>query len=207
MMHKIAGSFSLIFVLALLFLCGCANHNAVTFSRTKSFWSGEPILRVNFPFPEPLSFELPNASWSVLKVNYKEGVGSVLALAEGSQDSYVKVQIEGQNRSLFESLETDSGVDFSQSDSLILLGLFDHYKTMTQKENAEKEITYGETVFKQEDDASYAWMATTNGSFSIAYGVIKTKNQNYFTVEVNQRHRTSDVETILADILKSRKSY
>lgn len=114
--------FFLLAVVALLF-AGCANHNSVTFSQMKSFWTGEPILRLNLPFPEPLSFELPNADWTVLKVNQAEGRGSVVALAEGSADSYVKVMIEGQNRALFESLEKDSGIDFSQPDSTILLGL------------------------------------------------------------------------------------
>lgn len=198
--------FFLLAVVALLF-AGCANHNSVTFSQMKSFWTGEPILRLNLPFPEPLSFELPNADWTVLKVNQAEGRGSVVALAEGSADSYVKVMIEGQNRTLFESLEKDSGIDFSQPDSTILLGLFDHYKTMTRKENGEKEITYGETVLEQDEDALYAWMMTTNGSYSVAYCVIKTKASNYFTVEVDQKQRSTDIETILLGIVKSRKNY
>lgn len=197
----------LLLAVAALLLAGCANHNAVTFSQTKSFWTGDPILRLNLPFPEPLSFELPNANWTVLKVNQAKGQGSVVALAEGSADSHVQVMIEGQEPALFASLEHDSGVDFSQPDSLILQGLFRHYKTKTREENGEKQISYGETKVQLDGGDTYAWMVTTNGSYSVAYCVVKTKSSNYFTIEVDQKHRDSDIESTLLGIVKSRKSY
>jgi hypothetical protein len=142
-----------------------------------------------------------------LKIQKKEGVNTRVELAEGAADSYVKFAIDGQTKSLFESLETESGVDFSQSDSLILMGLFDHYKTMTKAENSDKPIQYSETKFERQDGDAFAWMVTSNGSYSVAYAVLMTKNKNYFTVEVNQKNRETDIEKILLDIVRSHKTY
>jgi hypothetical protein len=61
------------------------------------------------------------------------------------ENCIIHLGLSKKDNPFFERLETDSGVDFSQSDSLILIGLFDHYKTMTQAENPEKPIQYGET--------------------------------------------------------------
>ena len=78
---------------------------------------------------------------------------------------------------------------------------------MTQTENADKPIKYGETKFASQGGDAYAWMVTSNGSFGIAYAVLKTKNNNYFTIEVNQKNRATDIEKILTDIVKSHKTY
>jgi len=207
-MKTIKKSIVLLFSASLLFLGGCAkNHNDIILHKTQSFWTGSPVITVNVPYPEPLSFELPSADWVPLKVRKKEKEGARVELAEGEENSYVKLAIEGQTKSLFESLETESGVDFSQSDSLVLTGLFDHYKTMTQAENSDKPIQYGETKFERQDGDVFAWMVTTNNSYGVAYAVLKTKNGNYFTVEVNQKNRTTDIEKTLVDIVKSHKTY
>ena len=201
-------SIALLFSASVLFLGGCAtNHNDIILHKTKSFWTGNPVITVNVPYPEPLSFELPSADWVPLKVRKNEKEGARVELAEGEENSYVKLAIEGQTKSLFESLETDSGVDFSQSDSLVLIGLFNHYKTMTQAENSDKPIQYSDTRFEKQDGDVFAWMVTTNNSYGVAYAVLKTKNGNYFTVEVNQKNRTTDIEKTLVDIVKSRKTY
>ena len=201
-------SIALLFSASVLFLGGCAtNHNVIILHKTKSFWTGNPVITVNVPYPEPLSFELPSADWVPLKVRKNEKEGARVELAEGEENSYVKLAIEGQTKSLFESLETDSGVDFSQSDSLVLIGLFNHYKTMTQAENSDKPIQYSDTRFEKQDGDVFAWMVTTNNSYGVAYAVLKTKNGNYFTVEVNQKNRTTDIEKTLVDIVKSRKTY
>ena len=201
-------SIALLFSASVLFLGGCAtNHNDIILHKTKSFWMGSPVITVNVPYPEPLSFELPSADWVPLKVRKNEKEGARVELAEGEENSYVKLAIEGQTKSLFESLETESGVDFSQSDCLVLTGLFDHYKTMTQAENSDKPIQYGETKFERQDGDVFAWMVTTNNSYGVAYAVLKTKNGNYFTVEVNQKNRTTDIEKTLVDIVKSHKTY
>ena len=201
-------SIALLFSASVLFLGGCAtNHNDIILHKTKSFWMGSPVITVNVPYPEPLSFELPSADWVPLKVRKNEKEGARVELAEADDNSYVKLAIEGQTKSLFESLETESGVDFSQSDSLVLMGLFDHYNTMTKAENADKPIQYSDTRFEKQDGDVYAWIVTSNGSFSVAYAVLKTKNGNYFTVEVTQKNRTTDIEKTLLDIVKSRKTY
>ena len=98
-------------------------------------------------------------------------------------------------------------MDFGQSDSLILMGLFDHYKTMTKAENSDKPIQYSETKFERQDGDAFAWMVTSNGSYGVAYAVLMTKNNNYFTIEVNQKNRETDIEKILIDIVKSHKTY
>ncbi len=207
-MKTIKKSIVLLFSASLLFLGGCAkNHNDIILHKTKSFWMGSPAIELNVPYPEPLTFELPSAEWTPIKIQKKEGVNTRVELAEGVADSYVKVAIEGQTKSLFESLETESGVDFGQSDSLILMGLFNHYKTMTKAENSDKPIQYSETKFERQDGDAFAWMVTSNGSYSVAYAVLMTKNKNYFTVEVNQKNRTTDIEKTLLDIVKSRKTY
>ena len=207
-MKTIKKSIVLLFSASLLFLGGCAtNHNDIVLHKTKTFWSGSPAIELNVPYPEPLTFELPSAEWTPLKIQKKEGVNTRVELAEGVADSYVKVAIDGQTKSLFESLETESGVDFGQSDSLILMGLFDHYKTMTKAENSDKPIQYSETKFERQDDDAFAWMVTSNGSYSVAYAVLMTKNKNYFTVEVNQKNRETDIEKILLDIVRSHKTY
>ena len=207
-MKTIKKSIVLLFSASLLFLGGCAkNHNDIILHKTKTFWSGSPAIELNVPYPEPLTFELPSAEWTPLKIQKKEGVNTRVELAEGVADSYVKVAIDGQTKSLFESLETESGVDFGQSDSLILMGLFDHYKTMTKAENSDKPIQYSETKFERQDDDAFAWMVTSNGSYSVAYAVLMTKNKNYFTVEVNQKNRETDIEKTLLDIVKSHKTY
>lgn len=207
-MKTIKKSIVLLFSASLLFLCGCAtNHNDIILHKTKSFWTGSPVITVNVPYPEPLSFELPSADWVPLKVRKNEKDAARVELAESEENSYVKLAIEGQTKSLFESLETESGVDFSQSDSLVLMGLFDHYNTMTKAENADKPIQYSDTRFEKQDGDVYAWIVTSNGSFSVAYAVLKTKNGNYFTVEVTQKNRTTDIEKTLLDIVKSRKTY
>ena len=58
--------------------------------------------------------------------------------------------------------------------SIVLLfsASFDHYKTMTQAENAEKPIQYGETKFERQNGEVYAWMVTSNGSYGVAYAVM-----------------------------------
>ena len=168
---------------------------------------GSPVITVNVPYPEPLSFELSSADWTPLKWKKQENVMARVELAEADDNSYVKLAIEGQTKLLFESLETESGVDFSQSDSLVLMDLFDHYNTMTKAENADKPIQYSDTRFEKQDGDVYAWIVTSNGSFSVAYAVLKTKNGNYFTVEVNQKNRTTDIEKTLVDIVKSHKTY
>lgn len=201
-------SIALLFSASVLFLGGCAtNHNDIILHKTKSFWMGSSVITVNVPYPEPLFFELPSADWVPLKVRKNEKEAARVELAEGEENSYVKLAIEGQTKSLFEGLETESGVDFSQSDSLVLTGLFDHYKTMTQAENSDKPIQYGETKFERQDGDVFAWMVTTNNSYGVAYAVLKTKNGNYFTVEVNQKNRTTDIEKTLVDIVKSHKTY
>lgn len=207
-MKTIKKSIVLLFSASVLFLGGCAkNHNDIILHKTKSFWTGSPVIKLDVPYPEPLTFELPSAEWVPLKIQKKEGVNTRIELAEGVADSYVKVAIEGQTEPLFISLETESGVDFNQSDSLVLMGLFDHYRTMTQAENSDKPIQYGDTRFEKKDGDAYAWMVTSNGSYSVAYAVLKTKNENYFTIEVNQKNRTTDIEKTLVDIVKSRKTY
>ena len=207
-MKTIKKSIVLLFSASLLFLGGCAtNHNDIVLHKTKTFWSGSPAIELDVPYPEPLTFELPSAEWTPLKIQKKEGVNTRVELAEGVADSYVKVAIDGQTKSLFESLETESGVDFGQSDSLILVGLFDHYKTMTKAENSDKPIQYSETKFERQDDDAFGWMVTSNGSYSVAYAVLMTKNKNYFTVEVNQKNRETDIEKILLDIVRSHKTY
>ena len=201
-------SAALLFSVSVLFLGGCAtNHNDIILHKTKSFWMGSPVITVNVPYPEPLSFELPSADWVPLKVRKNEKEGARVELAEGEENSYVKLAIEGQTKAMFESLETESGVDFSQSDSLVLMGLFDHYNTMTKAENADKPIQYSDTRFEKQDGDVYAWIVTSNGSFSVAYAVLKTKNGDYFTVEVTQKNRTTDIEKTLLDIVKSHKTY
>ena len=205
---KLLKIFWLFVFLVALFLGGCAkNYNDITIRQTQSFWMGSPAIALNVPYPEPLSFELPSADWVPLKVRKNEKEGARVELAEADDNSYVKLAIEGQTKSLFESLETESGVDFSQSDSLVLMGLFDHYNTMTKAENADKPIQYSDTRFEKQDGDVYAWIVTSNGSFSVAYAVLKTKNGNYFTVEVTQKNRTTDIEKTLLDIVKSRKTY
>ena len=207
-MKTIKKSIVLLFSASLLFLGGCAkNHNDIILHKTTSFWTGSPVIKLDVPYPEPLTFELPSAEWTPLKIQKKEGVNTRVELAEGAADSYVKLAIEGQTKSLFESLETESGVDFSQSDSLVLMGLFDHYNTMTKAENSDKPIQYGEIKFERQDGDVFAWMVTTNNSYGVAYAVLKTKNGNYFTVEVNQKNRTTNIEKTLLDIVKSRKTY
>lgn len=201
-------SIALLFSVSVLFLGGCAkNHNDIILHKTTSFWTGSPVIELDVPYPEPLTFELPSAEWVPLKIQKKEGVNTRIELAEGMADSYVKVAIDGQTKSLFESLETESGVDFSQSDSLILMGLFNHYNTMTKAENSDKPIQYSETKFERQDGDAFGWMVTSNGSYGVAYAVLMTKNKNYFTVEVNQKNRETDIEKILLDIVKSHKTY
>lgn len=198
----------LLFSVSLLFLCGCAkNYNEATLHNTTSFWTGSPAVSLDIPYPEPMSFELPLAEWVPLKSKKLEGAAMRVELAEGRADSYLKLTIDGQTKELFESLEAQSGVDFAQTDSLVLIGLFDHYKKMTQAENTDKPIKYGETKFARQGDDAYAWMVTSNGSFSIAYAVLKTKNNNYFTIELNQKYRASNIEEVLLDIVKSHKTY
>ena len=207
-MKTIKKSIVLLFSASFAFLGGCAkNHNDIIFHKTQSFLTGSPAIELNVPYPEPLTFELPSAEWTPLKIQKKEGVNTRVELAEGVADSYVKVAIEGQTKSLFESLETESGVDFGQSDSLILIGLFDHYKTMTKAENSDKPIQYSETKFERQDGDAFAWMETSNGSYGVAYAVLMTKNNNYFTIEINQKNRETDIEKILIDIVKSHKTY
>lgn len=207
-MKTIKKTIVLLFSASLLFLGGCAkNHNEIILHKTMSFWTGSPVIKLDVPYPEPLTFELSSAEWTPLKIQKKEGVNTRVELAEGVADSYVKVAIEGQTKSLFESLETESGVDFGQSDSLILMGLFDHYKTMTKAENSDKPIQYSETKFERQDGDAFAWMVTSNGSYGVAYAVLMTKNNNYFTIEVNQKNRITDIEKILLDIVKSHKTY
>ena len=198
----------LLFSASLLFLCGCAkNYNNAVLRNTTSFWTGSPAVALDIPYPEPMSFELPLADWVPIKSKKQEGVETRVELAEGRSDSYMKLAIEGQTKELFESLEIESGVDFAKTDSLVLIGLFDHYKKMTQTENTDKPIKYGETKFARQDGDAYAWTVTSNGSFSIAYAVLKTKNNNYFTIEVNQKYRASNIEEVLLDIVKSHKTY
>ena len=198
----------LLFSVSLLFLCGCAkNYNEATLHNTTSFWTGSPAVSLDIPYPEPMSFERPLAEWVPLKSKKLEGAAMRVELAEGRADSYLKLTIGGQTKELFESLEAQSGVDFAQTDSLVLIGLFDHYKKMTQAENTDKPIKYGETKFARQGDDAYAWMVTSNGSFRIAYAVLKTKNNNYFTIELNQKYRASNIEEVLLDIVKSHKTY
>ena len=102
----------------------------------------------------------------------------------------------------------DSFVQHLSAKSLIdLMGLFDHYKTMTKAENSDKPIQYSETKFERQDGDAFAWMETSNGSYSVAYAVLKTKTKNYYTIEVDQKNRITDIEKTLLDIVKSRKTY
>lgn len=197
------------FLLALTLLLGaCAvSRDAVSIEQRKSFWTGSPVLKVNLPFPEPLSFELPSADWRIFDVKGQEGRGSLIALGEGNADSYAKVRIEGQNPTLFESLEKDTGIDFSQPDSVVLAALFEHYRSMTLKENPEKDIQCEATRFEMKDGDVLAWMVTRNNSYSVAYAVLKTKNSNFFTIEVDQSHRITDIESVLLGIASSRDSF
>ena len=207
-MKRIRKFIVLLFSASLLFLGGCAkNHNDIILHKTQSFWTGSPAIELNVPYPEPLTFKLPSAEWTPLKIQKKEGVNTRVELAEGAADSYVKLAIEGQTEPLFISLETESGVDFGLSDSLILMGLFDHYKTMTKAENSDKPIQYSETKFERQDDDAFAWMVASNGSYSVAYAVLKTKTKNYYTIEVDQKNRITDIEKTLLDIVKSHKTY
>lgn len=201
-------STAVLFSASILFLGGCAaNYNDIILHKTKTFWSGSPTITVDVPYPEPLEFELPSANWVPLNSKKQDKILARLELIEADDSSYVKLAIEGQTKPLFESLETKSGVDFCQSDSLVLMGLFDHYNAMTKAENADKPIQYSDTRFEKQDGDAYAWIVTSNGSYSVAYAVLKTKNDNYFTVEVNQKNRTTDIEKTLLDIVKSRKTY
>lgn len=207
-MKIIKKSIVLLFSASLLFLCGCAsNYKDITLHKTTTFWNGTPTETLNLPYPEPMSFEIPSANWMAIKTKKKENSFARAELAEVDKNSYVKLAIEGQTEPLFISLETESGVDFGQSDSLILVGLFDHYRTMTQAENAEKPIQYGETKFERQNGEVYAWMVTSNGSYSVAYAVLKTKTKNYYTIEVDQKNRETNIEKTLLDIVKSHKTY
>jgi hypothetical protein len=78
---------------------------------------------------------------------------------------------------------------------------------MTKVENSDKPIQYSETKFERQDGDAFAWMVTSNGSYGVAYAVLMTKNNNYFTIEVNQKNRETDIEKILIDIVKSLKTY
>ena len=207
-MKRIKKSIVLLFSVSLLFLCGCAsNYKDITLHKTTTFWSGTPTMSLNLPYPEPMSFEVPSANWMAIKTKKKENLFARAEMAEADKDSYVRLSIEGQTEPLFISIENGSGVDFNQSDSLVLMGLFDHYKARTQAENAEKPIQYGETKFERQNGDVYAWMVTSNGSYSIAYAVLKTKTKTYYTVEVDQKNRTTDIEKTLLDIVRSHKSY
>lgn len=207
-MKRIKKSIVLLFSVSLLFLCGCAsNYKDITLHKTTTFWSGTPTMSLNLPYPEPMSFDIPSANWMAVKTKKKENLFARAEMAEADKDSYVRLSIEGQTEPLFISIENGSGVDFSQSDSLVLMGLFDHYKARTQAENAEKPIQYGETKFERQNGDVYAWMVTSNGSYSIAYAVLKTKTKTYYTVEVDQKNRTTDIEKTLLDIVRSHKSY
>ena len=207
-MKRIKKSIVLLFSVSLLFLCGCAsNYKDITLHKTTTFWSGTPTMSLNLPYPEPMSFDIPSANWMAIKTKKKENLFARAEMAEADKDSYVRLSIEGQTEPLFISIENGSGVDFNQSDSLVLMGLFDHYKARTQAENAEKPIQYGETKFERQNGDVYAWMVTSNGSYSIAYAVLKTKTKTYYTVEVDQKNRTTDIEKTLLDIVRSHKSY
>jgi len=207
-MKRIKKSIVLLFSVSLLFLCGCAsNYKDITLHKTTTFWSGTPTMSLNLPYPEPMSFDIPSANWMAVKTKKKENLFARAEMAEADKDSYVRLSIEGQTEPLFISIENGSGVDFNQSDSLVLMGLFDHYKARTQAENAEKPIQYGETKFERQNGDVYAWMVTSNGSYSIAYAVLKTKTKTYYTVEVDQKNRTTDIEKTLLDIVRSHKSY
>ena len=207
-MKRIKKSIVLLFSVSLLFLCGCAsNYKDITLHKTTTFWSGTPTMSLNLPYPEPMSFEVPSANWMAIKTKKKENLFARAEMAEADKDSYVRLSIEGQTEPLFISIENGSGVDFNQLDSLVLMGLFDHYKARTQAENAEKPIQYGETKFERQNGDVYAWMVTSNGSYSIAYAVLKTKTKTYYTVEVDQKNRTTDIEKTLLDIVRSHKSY
>ena len=207
-MKRIKKSIVLLFSVSLLFLCGCAsNYKDITLHKTTTFWSGTPTMSLNLPYPEPMSFDIPSAKWMAIKTKKKENLFARAEMAEADKDSYVRLSIEGQTEPLFISIENGSGVDFNQSDSLVLMGLFDHYKARTQAENAEKPIQYGETKFERQNGDVYAWMVTSNGSYSIAYAVLKTKTKTYYTVEVDQKNRTTDIEKTLLDIVRSHKSY
>jgi len=207
-MKRIKKSIVILFSVSLLFLCGCAsNYKDITLHKTTTFWSGTPTMSLNLPYPEPMSFDIPSANWMAIKTKKKENLFARAEMAEADKDSYVRLSIEGQTEPLFISIENGSGVDFNQSDSLVLMGLFDHYKARTQAENAEKPIQYGETKFERQNGDVYAWMVTSNGSYSIAYAVLKTKTKTYYTVEVDQKNRTTDIEKTLLDIVRSHKSY
>ena len=207
-MKRIKKPIVLLFSVSLLFLCGCAsNYKDITLHKTTTFWSGTPTMSLNLPYPEPMSFDIPSANWMAIKTKKKENLFARAEMAEADKDSYVRLSIEGQTEPLFISIENGSGVDFNQSDSLVLMGLFDHYKARTQAENAEKPIQYGETKFERQNGDVYAWMVTSNGSYSIAYAVLKTKTKTYYTVEVDQKNRTTDIEKTLLDIVRSHKSY
>lgn len=207
-MNYLKNKLVFLFMALAILVCGCAvSHSDVTFSKTTAFWSGEPIIALNVPYPEPLQFEFPSADWVPIKIRKGDGVMTRVEAAEGGADSYVKVAIEGQTKELFESLETESGVDFSAPDSVILTNLMDHYKTLTQSDNADKPIQYSETKFDRFNGDACAWMLTSNGNYGVAYAVFLTRNSNYFTVEINQKNRSTDMEKTLLDIIKSHKAF
>ena len=105
-MKRIRKFIVLLFSVSLLFLCGCAkNHNDIILHKTQSFWTGSPAIELNVPYPEPLTFELPSAEWTPLKIQKKEGVNTRVELAEGVADSYVKVAIEGRLRAYSKALK------------------------------------------------------------------------------------------------------
>ena len=81
-MKTIKKSIVLLFSASLLFLGGCAkNHNDIILHKTTSFWTGSPVIKLDVPYPEPLTFELPSAEWTPLKIQKKEGVNTRVELA------------------------------------------------------------------------------------------------------------------------------
>lgn len=208
-MNYLKVSFTIICLTLFMSLCGCgASRTKPTLTiYTTNYGTYIREVTLNVPYPEPLVFKLPQTKWIPLKSGVVDSTVSFVVLGEGDPNSYVKLRIEGQAKAIFEGLEKESGIDFIQSDSLILVGLLDCYKTRTQKQNAEKSIEYGPIKFERQEGDTYAWIVTSNDSYSVAYAVLKTKNSNYFTFEVDQKTRWDNIENLLMDVVRSRKQY
>lgn len=203
-MNCLKKNFAFLLMTLSLLLGGCAvSHDDVTLRLLQ----GKTIVNLYIPYPEPLEFSLPSANWVPMESTKKDGVMSRAELAEVRGESYMKVAIEGQTKTLFESLETKSGVDFSAPDSVVLTGLMKHYMEATQSRNADKPIQYSEIKFARLNGDPCVWMLTSSGSYSVAYAVFVTGNSNFFTVEVDQKNRSNDMEKILLDIIESREPF
>ena len=199
----------LAFAFALLF-SGCASGpSSVVIQPTTSFWTGSPVMSMYVLYPEPMMFEFPMADWIVMKMRVLPDMATLVELADIDRysNSFVKLKIEGQTRPLFESIETDSRIDFNQPSEQVLVALFNYYLARTKAINADKPIKYGPIKVDRKDGDYYAWTVSSNGSYTIAYAVLITKNGNFFTIEINQSNRSTDVEKTMLGILTNHRPY